>query len=1165
MHVVPDAPDPGSFADDPLIRLALTGAPQRWIAQCQAVIKTGSAVDAALIADDNTDWARALRGGRKWLDTSDDLAVEGQILDVRAASAIRDLTLYLAERCEDNPEAAVRPMLDHADDAQLHSIGHRPTNGSLGGLRPRGAGAGCTRLARLLNYLSVVDRPSRGYVALLACHLTQTLPPAQNATTVRALFDVRPPDEPGARHELGAAGKLTVAMLEHGPPGLHPHPGRMAFFGSSDPGFTRSTTNAWLNSPFGQTTHCVVWSVNLDARPGQLAEGPANEMSGGSLGGAFAVGLHELDALRRRRRALHRSMPLLTRAIIDLRRSVVNADSAVSATVVDPDGRLGPVSGLDNKIAAARRARVDLVVTHPSSTHTTPTDAGVSVKTADTVAAAVKLVRTTPNPRFISTLVAFGAVLAMTATVAIAISHSVRRQRAAETIVAAERILAEASQIHAENPRKALLLGEAALALNPSAAGRATLATILAHSRYAGTIPETSPVQAAAVSRDGGLVAEGTQDGRLSLYEFDHASHAHRLASASTMSPIRAMVFAGDGQALITGHADNKLRIWDTGDPRRPARMSELAPRNAARTSQDGPRGGTPPAIQDIALSQAGKLLAVASSDGSVSMWSLEELTRPETLAVIPDVPGGAWSVALGPHRHIAVGAGDGTLMIWAINGSGLPRRMFMRKLHQAAVRSIAYHPNGRSFISGSLDGTVKLWDAVSPTRPRLRETLRQHARRVFKVVYAPDGRTFASAGADRTAHLWRTAAGQGSILVASLRGHSGYIRALTYTPDSKHLLTGSLDKSLIIWDVTARAQPELLTQLPPHPDKVRALAFSPDHSLLAVGTNRGTLQLFDVADPRRPRLAQTLNSGFSPVYALAFSPDGQQLAEGTAEPAIRLWNIGDWARRPARVLTGHHRAIRALAYNRTGSVLVSGSADGSVALWEPNGSGRPRRLDPVSESMVTTVAFSADDSLLLAGGIDRQLRVWRMTDTGTAEHVSAISAHDEAIFALRYSPTGRIVAVSSYDGTTTVWSTEDLTAPRQISRFSQHTRGVRTEAFHSEGNLLATGSDDGTVAIVGLIDPVNPALLARLDIVRVPTDPTLAEGDNGVLATAFGESNLVVGTADGRTLIYDTAELRTIADRPREAACARTGEGLSVGEWNTYLPGIPHQRTCEN
>ena len=55
-------------------------------------------------------------------------------------------------------------------------------------------------------------------------------------------------------------------------------------------------------------------------------------------------------------------------------------------------------------------------------------------------------------------------------------------------MIGAERLLAEAAQLRATQPRKALQLGAAAVTLNPSPATRASLVETLAHSPYAGTI-----------------------------------------------------------------------------------------------------------------------------------------------------------------------------------------------------------------------------------------------------------------------------------------------------------------------------------------------------------------------------------------------------------------------------------------------------------------------------------------------------------------------------------------------------------------------------------------------------------------------------------------------------------------------------------------------------
>ena len=78
----------------------------------------------------------------------------------------------------------------------------------------------------------------------------------------------------------------------------------MAFFDSADDRFIRSAANAWASSRLSTLLritiraaargHCVLWSVSLDVG----VDRPCNQFDGGSLGGAFAVALHEIACER---------------------------------------------------------------------------------------------------------------------------------------------------------------------------------------------------------------------------------------------------------------------------------------------------------------------------------------------------------------------------------------------------------------------------------------------------------------------------------------------------------------------------------------------------------------------------------------------------------------------------------------------------------------------------------------------------------------------------------------------------------------------------------------------------------------------------------------------------------------------------------------------------
>ena len=157
---------------------------------------------------------------------------------------------------------------------------------------------------------------------------------------------------------------------------------------------------------------------------------------------------------------------------------------------------------------------------------------------------------------------------------------------------------------------------------------------------------------------------------------------------------------------------------------------------------------------------------------------------------------------------------------------------------HPAAVKGVAFRPDGRSVLAACDDGTVKVWD---------RSTGRE---------------TFSFRG-ELLAYPW----------------------SAWFSPDARRLAWSCLDGVIKVWDTTT-GQLEIDQQSNTH--QCRAVAFSPDGRRIALAGFDGTLRLLDAATGRE---MLTIFAHPSLVASVAFSPDGNQLASASYDHTVRIWD----------------------------------------------------------------------------------------------------------------------------------------------------------------------------------------------------------------------------------------------------------------------------------
>jgi WD40 repeat protein/class 3 adenylate cyclase len=378
-------------------------------------------------------------------------------------------------------------------------------------------------------------------------------------------------------------------------------------------------------------------------------------------------------------------------------------------------------------------------------------------------------------------------------------------------------------------------------------------------------------------------------------------------------------------------------------------------------------------------------------------------------------------------------------------------KALFLLPGHTEEVTSLSFNSDGTRLITASNDNTVKIWDmGVSSEVLTLSHP---EGGKIYGVAFSPDGKLLVTAGEDMTARVWELATGE---LIQTLKGHLDVVYSVAFSPDGALLATGSADRTVRIWDVQTW-------------NMLRVLS---GHHLDSPGVD--------------PLVRGVVRVEFSPLCdGSADSSQPCELASAGTDSQVIIWDAKT-GRKIFYYEDVRDRGIRSVAYSPDGKLMafstnaIFTAPGGEVFLYNAQKKNNMRYIknfggDP---GVISDLDFSPDST---------HLAYIHLSGFFTTFNLSGFVTQDVDIHGLQsgnalvYDPSNSYL-VTAGSGTITFWGAHNgeflfsLAGHESVPNFSL--------AFSPDGKYLASTSFDGT-ARVYVIPPDDLIAFAQSRLTR--------------------------------------------------------------------------------
>ena len=518
--------------------------------------------------------------------------------------------------------------------------------------------------------------------------------------------------------------------------------------------------------------------------------------------------------------------------------------------------------------------------------------------------------------------------------------------------------------------------------------------------------------------------------------------------------------------------------------------------------------------VYAVAFSPDGALLATASFDKTVKLWSVKEAKE---IATLQGHASKVLSLAFSPDgATLLTGGEDKTVKLWSLPQAS-PTRVAG---HTAAVRTLLATADGRSLVSGGDDGTVRVWNRVSlkeelkienlgapvlsialdAAAEKLAAGLQSGAVRVFALRPPPATSTGGAVELVKVGEAWKHLKGNAAPPAEWAKngfddngwasGESGfgyssteselatvktkladmmggyvslYARKVFQIADPKRVekltLKVVIDDGFVAYLNGQEVGRENVEGAPPSNTQVSAASAEPKEAVLDL-----TPHIAKLAAGANVLAVQAHNHSLA-SSDFVVTPSLSAVVKSDDTPKSEAVKPGAEIAR----LEGPTSPARALKFFDAATLGAIGD-DGAARVWTVAEKKEAPAAPPQLEALKALAQAAAAKPVIKADGAEYSFDTNDLTVArgGAAQNLKTLSGHGEMVHTVAFSPDGALAASGSADKTVRIWNLAD---GKEVRSIAAHASSVYAVAFSPDGKQIASGGMDKIVKIWNVAD----------------------------------------------------------------------------------------------